>query len=135
MNNRIKEVRKDKKLTQDAFAADLNLSKNYVWMIEKGEREPGDRTIKDICRIYGINEDWLRFGQGEMYAPKTRAEEVAELAKDFLKNESELRYQLVQLVAQMPDDMLEYFENWLVSYVESKNKNSNLPSYDSAKEQ
>lgn len=133
MNNRIKEVRTTKKLTQDAFAADLNISKNYVWMIEKGEREPGDRTIKDICRIYGVNEEWLRFGTGEMYAPKTRAEEIAELAKKFIKDDSELRYQLVQLVAQMPDDMLAYFDEWLTNYVAEKSSNS--ASYDSSEEQ
>ena len=37
MKNRILKIRKDNKLTQDAFAERLNLSKNFVWMLEKGE--------------------------------------------------------------------------------------------------
>lgn len=62
MKERILKIRKDNKLTQDAFAEKLNLSKNFVWMLEKGERVPSDRTISDICRIFGISEDWLRNG-------------------------------------------------------------------------
>lgn len=67
MKERILQVRKDSKLTQDAFASRLNLSKNFVWMLEKGERIPSDRTILDICREFNINEGWLRTGKGEMY--------------------------------------------------------------------
>lgn len=68
MKNRILKVRKENHLTQDSFAEKLNLSKNFVWMLEKGERVPSDRTISDICTKFGINEEWLRTGNGEMKA-------------------------------------------------------------------
>lgn len=133
MKDRIKDVRKAQKLTQQEFAERLLLSKSTVEAIEYGRREATDRVINDICREFSINEEWLRFGTGEMYAPKTRAEEIAELAKKFIKDDSELRYQLVQLVAQMPDDMLAYFDEWLTNYVAERS--SNLASYDSSEEQ
>ena len=38
-----------------------------------------ERTIKDICRIYNVNEEWLRTGNGEPYVPKTKNEEIAEM--------------------------------------------------------
>ncbi len=38
--NRIKELRKEKKLTQDEFAKISGLHKNYIGMIERGERNP-----------------------------------------------------------------------------------------------
>lgn len=66
MKDRILRIRKDNKLTQDSFAEKLNLSKNFVWMLEKGERIPSDRTISDICREFNINEDWLRNGNEPM---------------------------------------------------------------------
>lgn len=69
MNARILQIRKEQKLTQDAFAEKLKLSKNYVWQMEKGERTPSDRTISDICREFNVNEQWLRTGQGDMYIP------------------------------------------------------------------
>lgn len=62
MNNRIKEIRKSSGLTQDAFANRLSLTRNYISLIEKGERVPSDRTISDICREFGYTEEWVRNG-------------------------------------------------------------------------
>ena len=36
-------------------------------MIEKGERTPSERTIKDICREFKANYDWLVNGTGDMF--------------------------------------------------------------------
>ena len=69
MNIRIAEVRKAVNLTQEKFAAQLGLSRNFLWMIEKGDRVPSDRTIADICREFNVNEEWLRTGKGEMFNP------------------------------------------------------------------
>lgn len=67
MNTRIQAVRKSFKMTQDEFAEKIGLSKNFVWMIEKGDRIPSERTIKDICREFKVNYDWLVSGTGEMF--------------------------------------------------------------------
>lgn len=66
MNNRIKEIRKYMGETQEEFARKLGLSRNYIGLIEIGKRVPSDRTISDICRVYDVNENWLRTGEGEM---------------------------------------------------------------------
>ena len=62
MNNRIKELRTKllkerdgKKYTQKDFADKLEMSENYICMIEKGERIPADRTVGDKCRILGMS--------------------------------------------------------------------------------
>lgn len=67
MNTRIQAVRKSFKMTQDEFAERIGLSKNFVWMVEKGDRIPSERTIKDICREFKVNYDWLVNGTGEMF--------------------------------------------------------------------
>ncbi len=92
MKNRILKIRKDNKLTQDAFAERLNLSKNFVWMLEKGERIASDRTIADICREFSVNERWIRTGEGEMY--KEIEDEVAEVVSELLE-ESNPFYDLI----------------------------------------
>lgn len=92
MKNRILKIRKDNKLTQDAFAERLNLSKNFVWMLEKGERIASDRTIADICREFSVNERWIRTGEGEMY--KEIEDEVAEVVSELL-DESNPFYDLI----------------------------------------
>ena len=67
MKNRILKIRKEQNLTQDAFAERLNLSKNFVWMLEKGERIPSERTILDICREFNVSYFWLTEGIEPMY--------------------------------------------------------------------
>lgn len=67
MNTRIQAVRKSFKMTQDEFAERIGLSKNFVWMVEKGDRIPSERTIKDICREFKVNYDWIVNGTGEMF--------------------------------------------------------------------
>ena len=58
-------------------------------MIEIGQREPSDRTIADICRVYGIDEIWLRTGAGEPYRPKGREEELTELMAGLMADRPE----------------------------------------------
>ena len=77
MSERIKTLRLELSLTQSEFGEKLGISQNYVWMIEKGDRVPSDRTVADICRVFGVNEDWLRTGQGEKYLRLSRKETVA----------------------------------------------------------
>lgn len=91
LNERIAQTRKTNGLTQEAFGARIGgLSRNYVWMLEKGERVPSNRTIADICREFDVSEEWLRNGTGPMFAERTRDEELAEffghvLARDDFK--------------------------------------------------
>ena len=91
LNERIAQTRKTSGLTQETFGARIGgLSRNYVWMLEKGERIPSDRTIADICREFDVSEEWLRTGTGPMFVEKTRDEELAEffghvLARDDFK--------------------------------------------------
>ena len=67
IGERIKEVRKNEKLTQQEFADRLNLKRNTVGSYEVNVVEPSDRTIKDICDKFGVREEWLRTGDGGRY--------------------------------------------------------------------
>lgn len=78
MNERISQIRKNAGLTQEQFAARIGLTRNYVWMIEKGERVPSDRTIADICREFNVDEIWLRTGNGEMFVPMPEDEDLVQ---------------------------------------------------------
>ena len=67
IGERIKQIRKENKLTQVDFAAKLKIGGTSVSKLEKGENNPSDQTITLICREFGVSEDWLRTGEGEMY--------------------------------------------------------------------
>ena len=83
-NTRIKAVRTTLKLSQAEFGEKIGLSQNYIWMIEKGERVPSDRAIRDICRVFNVDDAWLRTGIGEMFRPRTREDEITAFFADLL---------------------------------------------------
>ena len=105
MNDRIIQVRKNNGLTQEAFGARIGLSRNFIWMIERGDRVPSDRTISDICREFNINETWLRTGAGEMFQPRSRNEELLEFAARAAEaGPGDIRAQLLTVMARLTDD-------------------------------
>ena len=113
MHERIKFVRQSKKMTQLQFAAELGLSRNYIAMIEIGQREPSDRTISDICRIFNIQEDWLRYGLEPMNLELSREEEIAELVGRTLSGGSEFQKAVVRMICSRTDEQLKALEDAL----------------------
>ena len=102
MNERIKYFRKEVlKLTQNEFGNRLGLSENFVWMVEKGNRAPSDRTITDICREFGCNEVWLRTGEGTPFQEETRQEQIMRFAAQTVKGSDEFRKNFVSMLARM----------------------------------
>lgn len=53
--NRIKELRKAKKMTQQQFADLSDLHKNYIGMIERGERNPSLINIQNIATAFEMS--------------------------------------------------------------------------------
>lgn len=66
MNTRIKFLRKHLNLTQQEFADRLGVRRGTIASYEAGSA-PSSRTISDICRVFGVDELWLRTGEGEMF--------------------------------------------------------------------
>ena len=68
MRNRIRELRKTLSLSQTAFGEQLGVSRDVINNIEQGrnKNDISDIFIGHICKIFNINEIWLRSGEGEM---------------------------------------------------------------------
>lgn len=102
MNTRIQQIRKTAKMTQDEFAEKIGVSKNFVWMIEKGERVPSDRTVKDICREFKANYEWLTKGTGDMFIQNKRKSEIADFVGSVLNGEADsFKIRLVEILANL----------------------------------
>lgn len=123
INNRIRNVRTEKKLTQKEFAKKLNVSENFIWMIEKGDRVPSDRTISDICRIFSVDEVWLRTGVGEPFAPKTRRDMIDEYVGQLSDGKhSDIEELLVDLMAETTADEWRALANLFQKLADKMNK-------------
>lgn len=107
---RIRQVRKTYRLTQQAFADQLGLKQNTIATYEIEKTTPSDRTLTDICRVFHINEAWLRTGEGEMLqapAPRTEGEELAAFLGEVVGEDS-FRSRLISALSRLSD------EDWAV---------------------
>ena len=70
MNERIRKLRRLLDLTQQEFADRIGMKRNTVANYETNRNEPSASVITLICREFQVNEEWLRTGGGEIFAPK-----------------------------------------------------------------
>lgn len=118
MKERIRDIRKNHlKLSQKEFASRLGMSENYIWMIEKGDRIPPDRTISDICREFGVDRIWLETGVGEPFRPLDRDEQIAAVLGKAITGNDTARDRLIRAIAQLPDELFPYAERILEEIV------------------
>ena len=101
MNERIRQIRKDYKLTQTAFGQRIGLKGNTITNYENGLRTPNDSVILAICREYSVSERWLRTGQGEPYVQKTQNEEIALFMGDLLTGSDAFKARLISALAKL----------------------------------
>jgi putative transcriptional regulator len=53
MKNRIREVRKAKKITQEKLVEDLDITRQYISLLEKSEIEPSMKVANSIASTLG----------------------------------------------------------------------------------
>lgn len=122
---RIMLIIENKNLTMTQFAKVLNVTPAYISKIKKyPETVPSDRILNDICRLFHVSDNWLRTGEGEMYAPKTRAVEIAEMTRQMYES-NDTRYQLMKLVSQMTAEQIETVKNLALELAASINDTDN----------
>lgn len=92
MQNRLKLLRKSLGLTQQEFADKINLKRVTVTAYEVGNQKLTDRPIADIVKTFGVNEHWLRTGEGEMFpAPaNSSGDEFAKYAEQLMASNNEV---------------------------------------------
>lgn len=75
IQDRIKYLRKNiLKMTQFDFGNRIGFKQNSVALIESGKNSLTDRTIVSICREFGVNEQWLRIGVGDIFVDSPQDE-------------------------------------------------------------
>ena len=84
---RLKELRKYKNMTQQEFADKLKIKRSTIANYEADRVEPSSAVIAGICREYGVNEIWLRSGEGDMLQAMNEDEELAAYLGDVMNDE------------------------------------------------
>lgn len=101
MNERIKQVRKLKKLSQTAFGEPLGASRDMINNVENGRAAVSDMMIAAICRVYNVDEVWLRTGAGQPFAQKSRRDVIDEYIGQLSEGKrSDIEQLLIEFMAE-----------------------------------
>lgn len=110
MNERLKELRAYLDLSMRAFASRLGMTSGAISLLENGQRNLSSQFITSVCREYGCSEHWLRTGEGEMFEPIEREDEIARIADQMLHEvEPSIRNGMHRIVADMTEEELKLF--------------------------
>ena len=106
MHERIKELRKHLGLTQAEFGEKIAMRQTGVAWLESGDRKITDRVITTICAVFGVDEIWLRTGDGEMFQTPTRDEQITDFVGKTLSGDGDNDFvkQLLSILAALDDN-------------------------------
>lgn len=101
VNDRVRELRKHLNLTQVEFADRIRISQGHLTSVETGTRAVTSKFIKMLHLEFGVREEWLFDGTGEMFED-SGDDFVSELASKY--NLDSLQQSLVRAVYEMPQE-------------------------------
>ncbi|MDO5696206.1 MAG: helix-turn-helix transcriptional regulator [Eubacteriales bacterium] len=110
MNERIKQLRKTLKLSGAKFGEKIGISNAAVSFLESGRNNATEQTITSICREYHVNGQWLRTGEGEMFAENDESI-IAALTREF--NLDDFVKQIVAAYLKLPIEQREGIQEYL----------------------
>lgn len=112
MHNRLKQIRKETHLTQDAFAAEIGATRGMVAKYETGLVIPDKSMQMLICNKFNINRDWLVDGIGEMSMKKPLIPELIHSLRKYPRT--------LAALADLTDEELQCIEGILARHDQNK---------------
>lgn len=131
LNKRINSIRKSMKLSQKEFAEEMGMSQRSIsWSEQDGNNVP-DSTIKSICTIFNVNENYLLYDEQPMFIqPATfsldnfiEERKGTDLEKEIIKTYFELDPEVRKAV-------FDHFKNKFFTPPKPKSGFEGIPSSD-----
>jgi len=127
IGDRIRELRKTERLSQEEFASLLGVKRGYISTLETYRNEPSEQLVLNICRALGVLYGWLKYGTGERYEtprliPRGRSI-MTKIIKEVMSPERKLPIgelaQILDIDPYMPSKRLNFPESFYtaVSYL------------------
>lgn len=128
MKDRIREVREHFGLSMEKFGSRIGIGKASISLLESGKNNPSIQTIALICREFGVNEQWLRTGEGKMFE-QTRASVLDRLSTeyDLSREQRSVIEAFLDLDPQERDVILKYVHNVFDRSAESAAQSTAVP--------
>lgn len=111
INARIKQLRKKKKLNQTEFGSVIGLKNSAISKMEQEGSVVVDQNIQLICEKFQVRRDWLVDGTGEMFAERTKKDELMEWAERVSQSPHDsFPYRLAEVLAKLDEPQWKMLE-------------------------
>jgi len=108
IGQRIRQVRKEKGLTQEQLAEKAGINASYMGTVERGDRNISIETLEKIITGLGVTPaDFFQFHQIEYGALKDNNHHILEVLKSLLYNRTPEENKLIFRVIQDILDVLD----------------------------
>lgn len=105
VGDRVKTIRKELMLNQTQFAEKIGISQRALSSIERETTNLTERNTREICRVFNVNEQWLRTGEGEMFLEPSEDEQLAQFVGEVLAGRpDDLRRAFLVAMAQLDEN-------------------------------
>lgn len=101
INERLFQVRTSLGKTQIEIAKAIGITQGTLSSIELGNTALTDRNVKQICKEFGVSEEWLRSGEGEMLNQKDLS--FLELVLEKSDSLSDIEIKAITEFIKLPD--------------------------------
>lgn len=118
INDRIKMIRVDKGCSQQKFADKIKLSANFINLIERGSRNPSERTLNDISAEFNVNLEWLKTGEGDMYDEESEDVVIKSLKSEY--NLDDIDLEIIQTYIKMAPLERQVFKDFIKNIADKK---------------
>jgi transcriptional regulator with XRE-family HTH domain len=110
MNSRIRELRRELKLSGEKFGKRIGITKTAVSKIELNHTGITESTIKLLCSEFSVNEAWLRTGEGPMFITDIN-DRFAALAGRVMASGDEFQKELLAIIMELNEGQIRELKN------------------------
>lgn len=130
IGERIRAVRKSDRvhMTLDEFGDKIGVKKTAVSRIENGVNNLTDTMKLAICREFGVNQEWLETGEGEMFAPDPQ-DEISQIVRKY--HLAPGMDAIFRQMAKLPDDAQEALLNFIKKTARELNEEAEMEKLES----
>ncbi|NNU83841.1 XRE family transcriptional regulator [Geobacillus sp. BMUD] len=121
----LKQLRKQRRWTQEELAEQLNVSRSQISKWENGSLLPDVQSLEKLCQLFDVSADFLLGGETrqrellrevtDMYGTAD-VHETALAALDYLLQNREMS-EVVYALAKLPDKKRKHVETMIITIV------------------
>lgn len=103
-------------ISQEELGNRIGVSRFSISNYESGKRNLTDRVISDICREFGVNEVWLRTGEGGDDNMFTKVNEDDRFSLNLGKltiTENQIAKNMLNAIAEASPEKLKHIEEFM----------------------